>query len=49
MVVLLLLVAGFFAFTIGFGFYLSGPKYKGPVSDHFDGKQFSNPTGLKAK
>lgn len=31
------------------GFFLSGPTYKGPVSDHFDGKQFINPTGLKAK
>ena len=49
MIILLLLLAGFFAAAIGFGFYLSGPKYKGPMSDHFDGKQFSNPTGLKAK
>ena len=49
MIVLLFLLGGFFAVAIGFGFFLSGPKYKGPISDHFDGRQFSNPTGLKAK
>jgi len=32
-----------------FGFVLSGPKYKGPVSDHFDGRKFINPTDIKAK
>ena len=49
MIVLLFLLGGFFVVAIGFGFFLSGPKYKGPISDHFDGRQFSNPTGLKAK
>lgn len=44
-----MLLGGFIAVAIGIGFFLSGPKYKGSVSDHFDGKQFSNPTGLKAK
>lgn len=29
-------------------FFLSAPKYRGPVSDHFDGKQFVNPGGAKA-
>jgi L-ascorbate metabolism protein UlaG (beta-lactamase superfamily) len=31
------------------GILLSAPTYKGPVSDHFNGKKFTNPTGLKAK
>lgn len=31
------------------GILLSAPTYKGPVSDHFNGKQFTNPTGVKAK
>ncbi len=31
------------------GILLSAPTYKGPVTDHFNGKQFINPTGVKAK
>ena len=31
------------------GFFLSGPRYKGAVSDHFDGKIFLNPGNAKAK
>lgn len=31
------------AVIIGY-FFLSAPKYRGPVSDHFDGKQFFNPS-----
>lgn len=31
------------------GIFLSEPGYKGPASDHFDGKQFINPAGLRAK
>jgi L-ascorbate metabolism protein UlaG (beta-lactamase superfamily) len=31
------------------GVMISAPKYSGPVSDHFDGKKFINPTGIKAK
>lgn len=31
------------------GALLSAPTYNGPVSDHFNGKQFINPTGVKAK
>lgn len=31
------------------GSLISAPKYKGPVSDHFDGKKFINPTGIQAK
>jgi L-ascorbate metabolism protein UlaG (beta-lactamase superfamily) len=31
------------------GIYISGPKYNGPGSDHFDGSKFLNPLGVKAK
>jgi L-ascorbate metabolism protein UlaG (beta-lactamase superfamily) len=31
------------------GILLSAPTYHGPKSDHFDGKQFINPKGIKAK
>lgn len=31
------------------GLLLSAPTYKGPKSDHFDGKRFINPKGIKAK
>jgi L-ascorbate metabolism protein UlaG (beta-lactamase superfamily) len=31
------------------GVYISAPQYKGPVSDHFDGKKFINPNGVPAK
>lgn len=30
------------------GIFLSAPKYKGPTSDHFDGKRFKNYSGAKA-
>jgi L-ascorbate metabolism protein UlaG (beta-lactamase superfamily) len=31
------------------GAMLSAPRYRGPVSDHFNGKKFTNPTGVEAK
>jgi L-ascorbate metabolism protein UlaG (beta-lactamase superfamily) len=31
------------------GFFISAPKYTGPVSDHFDGKKFINPGNVKAQ
>ena len=31
------------------GVLISGPRYRGPVSDHFDGRKFVNPGGVKAK
>lgn len=31
------------------GISLSAPKYRGPVSDHFDGSRFNNPGKVKAK
>ena len=30
-------------------YIISGPAYKGAVTDHFNGKKFTNPTGVKAK
>ena len=35
--------------TVVFGYALSGPGYKGPKSDHFDGNRFINPNGLEAQ
>jgi len=35
--------------TVLFGYFLSGPRYKGPKSDHFDGTKFTNPNGLEAQ
>jgi len=35
------------AVAVGY-FFLSAPKYRGPVNDHFDGRQFVNPGGVKA-
>jgi L-ascorbate metabolism protein UlaG (beta-lactamase superfamily) len=49
MTVLVLLAITPFVLIIGLGLILSGPKYSGPASDHFDGKQFTNPTGIKSK
>jgi len=31
------------------GMYISGPRYRGPESDHFDGVNFINPGRVKAK
>ncbi len=31
------------------GMFLSAPRYKGPISDHFDGSKFLNSGGVKAK
>lgn len=31
------------------GYLISAPKYTGPVTDHFDGKQFHNYNGVQAK
>ena len=45
---LLVAIALFFLIVFLFGFFLSGPTYKGPKSDHFDGKKFINPSGLEA-
>ncbi|GAB3265426.1 MBL fold metallo-hydrolase [Larkinella harenae] len=34
---------------LAIGYFISAPGYQGPVSDHFDGKQFHNYNGAKAK
>jgi L-ascorbate metabolism protein UlaG (beta-lactamase superfamily) len=43
--IILIVPAAFFII----GTVISGPQYKGPVTDHFDGKKFTNPTGVEAK
>lgn len=47
--ILLSAVFIFFLLVLIFGYFLSGPAYKGPKSDHFNGKKFINPNGLEAK
>ena len=35
--------------VLGIGWWMSGPAYKGPVTDHFDGKKFINREGYEDK
>ncbi len=35
--------------AVATGYLLSAPRYQGPVSDHFDGKQFKNIGGAQSK
>lgn len=49
MTILLAILATVVVLFFSFGYYLSGPIYQGKKSDHFDGKVFTNPTGIKAK
>jgi L-ascorbate metabolism protein UlaG (beta-lactamase superfamily) len=51
---LILLILGFavllfVATSSTIGFFLSAPRYRGPVSDHFDGTKFFTPGGAPAK
>ena len=46
---LAVIVVSFFLSVWIIGYWLSAPAYKGPVSDHFDGKKFINPGGVEAK
>lgn len=46
---LLVLIAILALAFYGIGVSLSGPKYRGPVSDHFNGSTFVNYGGVKAK
>ncbi len=46
--ILLGLIGTFIFLVILIGFLLSGPKYKGPQTKHFDGKRFHNPSGRPA-
>jgi len=48
MLMLLYILLPILAFILIFmlvGALLSAPRYKGPVTDHFDGKEFKNPNG----
>lgn len=49
MTILLALLATLVVLFFSLGYYLSGPVYQGEKLDHFNGKTFSNPTGIKAK
>ena len=49
MIILLFILFGFIFFFISFGFFLSGPRYNGPITDHFDGKKFFTPRGKPAQ
>jgi L-ascorbate metabolism protein UlaG (beta-lactamase superfamily) len=47
---ILLIPAAALLFIISFiigGWLLSAPRYKGPLSDHFDGKKFNNPGNVQ--
>src|ERR1041385_6479854 len=46
LIALIFILAGVMS-VIAMGYFISGPKYSGPVSDHFDGKKFMNPGGVK--
>lgn len=47
--IFLTILAIFFAFVFGIGYYLSGPKHTGPATEHFTGEVFLNPGNAKAK
>ena len=49
MIILLSLAIVLFAVVLSFGYFISAPKHAGPVTDHFDGKRFTNPGNVKAK
>ena len=46
--ILLGVVLLFMAITFVIGYILSGPAYQGPISEHFNGKTFVNPSGKQA-
>jgi len=43
LLIILVIILGF----IFLGWFFSAPVYRGPVSDHFDGKKFINPGGVQ--
>lgn len=49
MIIALALLLIFAMMMLSFGYFLSGPKYSGPVSRHFDGRKFFTPGGKPAK
>ena len=46
--IILAILVFFYLGIIFLGWIFSAPVYRGPVSDHFDGKKFSNPGNVKA-
>jgi len=49
MIIFLILLFISLTLIVAMGYFISAPPYKGPVSDHFDGKQFINPGNVMAK
>ncbi len=49
MIYLLAFILVPFLLILLIGYFLSGPKYSGPITDHFDGKKFFTPHGRPAK
>lgn len=47
LIILISLIIMIFAIFLFIGWVFSSPAYKGPVSDHFDGKKFVNPGIVK--
>jgi L-ascorbate metabolism protein UlaG (beta-lactamase superfamily) len=47
--IFLIIIIVFFLVIIILGWIFSAPVYRGPVSDHFDGKKFINPGGIQPK
>jgi L-ascorbate metabolism protein UlaG (beta-lactamase superfamily) len=47
MILYILLPLLAFVFIQAIGFFISAPRYAGPVSDHFDGKKFTTPGSVK--
>jgi L-ascorbate metabolism protein UlaG (beta-lactamase superfamily) len=46
---ILLIILVFPILVVVIGSAISAPRYKGAISDHFDGKQFFNPSGQNSK
>jgi len=47
LLILLIIIILFFLGIIILGWIFSVPVYRGPISDHFDGKKFLNPGGVQ--
>jgi L-ascorbate metabolism protein UlaG (beta-lactamase superfamily) len=43
------ILGGFLLLVLGIGWWMSAPAYKGPVTDHFDGKKFVNGDGYQGQ
>jgi len=49
LITIISLLGTFIGLALIIGYLLSGPAYTGPITDHFNGKQFLNPSGIQAK